>query len=53
VKIAKQASCGGKALLYRGRRMESVRRHQLWQKHLDKNAFAKNVASYAKGGLTK
>jgi uncharacterized protein YifE (UPF0438 family) len=34
--------CGGK-------RMESVRRHQLWQKHLDKNAFTKRIASYAKG----
>lgn len=33
--------CGGK-------RMESVRRHQLWQKHLDKEAFAKQIASYAK-----
>jgi hypothetical protein len=38
--------CGGK-------RMESVRRHQLWQKHLDKDAFAKRVASHARGRLTK
>jgi len=38
--------CGGK-------RMESVRRHQLWQKHLDENAFAKSVASYIKGRLAK
>jgi hypothetical protein len=26
---------------------------RLWQKYLDKDAFAKRVASYAKGGLTK
>ena len=52
-KVAKQKSCGGKPLLWRGKRMESVRRHQPWQKHLDKDAFAKRVASYAKGGLTK
>lgn len=38
--------CGGK-------RMESVRRHQLWQKHLDKDVFAKNVALYAKDQLPK
>jgi hypothetical protein len=37
-KAAKQTSCGGK-------RMESVRRHQFWQKHLDKDAFAKRVVS--------
>jgi len=52
-KAAKQTSCGGKSLLCRGKRMESIRRHQLWQKHLDKNAFAKRVASYAKGQLPK
>lgn len=38
--------CGGK-------RMESVRRHQLWQKHLDKETFAKRVASYAKRACAK
>jgi len=40
-------------LLRCGKRMESVRRHKLWQKHLDKDAFAKRVVSYAKDRLTK
>ncbi|MFA7158240.1 MAG: hypothetical protein WC299_02970 [Kiritimatiellia bacterium] len=38
--------CGGK-------RMESVRRHQLWQKHLDKGAFAKSISAYTKNRLPK